>query len=53
MSAISKTVAIGNGHQLIFKGSGCFQFPEAVVTSAANESLRSTKCSLLQALAVL
>ena len=27
--------------KMIFKGSGCFQFPEAVVTSTAKESLRS------------
>ena len=29
--------------KMIFKGSRCFQFPEAVVTSTANESLRSTE----------
>ena len=29
--------------KLIFKGSGCFQFHEAVITSAAKESLRSSK----------
>ena len=28
--------------KMIFKGSGCFQFPEAVVTSTVKESLRST-----------
>ena len=28
--------------KLIFKDSGCFQFPEAVVTSTVKESLRST-----------
>ena len=28
--------------KMIFKGSGCFQFPEALVTSTAKESLRST-----------
>ena len=37
---------------MIFKGSGCFQFPEAVITSAAKESL-STKRSSLQVVAVL
>ena len=26
--------------KIIFKGSGCFQFPEAVVTSTAKECLR-------------
>ena len=35
-----------------FKGSECFLFPEAVVTSAAKESLRSTKRGSLQVLAV-
>ena len=30
------------GTKMIFKGSGCFQFPEVVVTSTAKESLRST-----------
>ena len=39
--------------KMIFKGSGCFQFPEAVVTSTAIESLRSTKRGSLQVLAVL
>ena len=29
--------------KMIFKESGCFQFPEAVVTSTAKESLRSTE----------
>ena len=29
--------------KMIFKGSGCFQFPKAVITSTANESLRSTE----------
>ena len=53
MSAISKTVTIGNGRKMIFKGSGCFQFPEAVVTSAAKESIRSTERGSLQVLAVL
>ena len=36
-----------------FKESGCFQFPEAVVTSTAKESLRSTERGSLQVLAVL
>ena len=39
--------------KMIFKRSGCFQFPEAVVTSTAKESLRSTECGSLQVLAVL
>ena len=39
--------------KMIFKGSGCFQFPEVVVTSTAKESLRSTKRGSLQVLAVL
>ena len=38
--------------KIIFKGS-CAQFPEAVVTSTAKESLRSTKRDSLQVLAVL
>ena len=38
---------------MIFKGSGCFQFPEAVVTSEAKESLCFTERGLLQVLAVL
>ena len=38
---------------LIFKGSGCFQFPEAVVTSTAKESLRSTERGSIQVLAIL
>ena len=54
MSAISKT----SNHwkralKMIFKGIGCFQFPEAVVTFTAKESLRFTKCGSLQVLAVL
>ena len=36
-----------------FKGSGCFQFPEAVVTSIVKENLRSTKLSSLQVLTIL
>ena len=54
MSAISKTCSVHRKRALkmIFKGSGCFQFPEAVVTSTAKESLRSTESSLLQVLAV-
>ena len=39
--------------KMIFKGSGCFQFPEAVVPSTAKESLHSTECGSLQVLAVL
>ena len=54
MSAILKH---GNhwkrGQKIIFKESGCFQFPEAVVTSTAKESLRSIERGSLQVLAVL
>ena len=39
--------------KLIFKGSGCFQFHEVVVTSTAKESLHSTERGSLQVLAVL
>ena len=40
MPAISERVTIENGAlKMIFKGSGCFQFPEAVVTSIVKESL--------------
>ena len=39
--------------KMIFKGSGCFQFPEAVVTSTVKESLYSTESGSLQVLAVL
>ena len=39
--------------KMIFKGSGCFQFPEVVVTSTATESLRCTERGSLQVLAVL
>ena len=39
--------------KMIFKESGCFQFPEAVVTFIAKESLRSTERGSLQVLAVL
>ena len=39
--------------KMIFKGCGCFQFPEAAVTSTAKESLCSTECGSLQVLAVL
>ena len=38
---------------MIFKGTGYFQFYEAVVTSAAKESLRSTERGSIQFLAVL
>ena len=37
---------------MIFKGSGSFQFPEAVVTYTVKESLRSTKRGSLQVLTV-
>ena len=33
--------------KMIFKGTGCFQFPEAVVTTA-KESLHSTKLGSLR-----
>ena len=54
MSAISKK----SNHwkwvlKMIFKETGCFQCLEAVVTSTAKESLRSTKRGSLQVLAVL
>ena len=39
--------------KMIFKGSGCFQFPEAVVTSTMKESLRSNQRGSIQVLAVL
>ena len=39
--------------KMIFKGSGCFQFPEVVVTSTAKESLRCTERGSLQVLTVL
>ena len=39
--------------KLIFKGSGCFQFPETVVTSRAKKSLCSTGHGSLQVFAVL
>ena len=39
--------------KIIFKGSGCFLFPDAVVTSTVKENLRSTDCGSLQILAVL
>ena len=39
--------------KITFKESVCFQFPEAVVTSTAKESLCSTKRGSLQDLAVL
>ena len=38
--------------KIIFKGSGCFQFPEVVVTSTAKESLSSTERGSIQVLAV-
>ena len=53
MSAISKTMQpLETGTKMIFKGSSCFQFPEAIVTSTAKESLRSTESGSLQVLAV-
>ena len=39
--------------KMIFKGSRCFQFPEAVVTLTVKESLRCTDPGSLQVLAVL
>ena len=36
------------GTKMIFKGSGYFQFPEAVITSTAKESLCSTERGSLQ-----
>ena len=39
--------------KMIFKESGCFQFPEAVVTFTAKESLHSIERGSLQVLAVL
>ena len=39
--------------KMIFKESGCSQFPEAVISSTAKESLRSTERGSLQLLAVL
>ena len=39
--------------KIIFKGKGCFQIPEAVITSTVKESLRSTDHDSLQVLVVL
>ena len=39
--------------KMIVKESGCFLFPEAVVSSTEKESLRSTERGSLQVLAVL
>ena len=39
--------------KMIFKGSGCFLFPEVVVTSTAKESLRCTERGSLQVFAFL
>ena len=39
--------------KMILKRSGCFKFPEAVVTSTAKESLCSTERGSLQVLTVL
>ena len=33
--------------KMIFKGSGCFQFPVAVITSTAKESLRFVPLQIL------
>ena len=52
-SHFKNIVTIGRALKMIFTGSGCFQFPEAVVTSTAKESLRSTERGSLQVLAVL
>ena len=38
---------------IIIKGSVCFQFPEAVVTSTVKENLRSTERGSLEVVAVL
>ena len=38
--------------KIIFKGSGYFQFPEAVVTSTTKETLRCTEHGSLQVFAV-
>ena len=38
--------------KMIFKESGCFQFPEAVVSSTVKQSLRSTERGSIQLLAV-
>ena len=38
--------------KIIFKRSGCFQFPVAVVTSTVKESLRSTKNGSFKVLTV-
>ena len=39
--------------KMIFKGSGCFLFPEVVVTSTEKESLRCTERGSLQVFAFL
>ena len=39
--------------KIFFKGSGCFQFPEAVITSTVKESLCSTERDVLLVLTVL
>ena len=44
-------VPLDTDTKMIFKGSGCFQFPEAVVTSTAKENLRSTEHCSLQVIA--
>ena len=50
VSLFYNIATIGNGTK---NDSGCFQFPEAVVTSTAKESLHSTERGSLQVLAVL
>ena len=39
--------------KMIIKGSRCFQFPEAVATSTAKESLHSAERGSIQVLTVL
>ena len=46
-------LSVSRALKMIFKGSGCFQFPEAVITSTAKESLRSTERGSIQVLAIL
>ena len=48
-----KQQPLETGTKMIFKGSRCFQFSEAVVTSTVKESLRSTERGSLQVLAVI
>ena len=53
MSVIFKSNYWKRVLKMIFKGTGCFQFLEAVVTSTVKESLSSTELGSLQVLAVL